>query len=808
MVYLLQQELFHAAEMVLTTMTIQTLPKVRYLVAVFVSALNLCAGVEATAGDWQARWIGPADAAPADRRNSWYCFRKTLEVPESPKTFPVRIACDSKYWLWVNGKQVVSEGGLKRGPTPTGTYFDVVDLAPHLKAGDNTIALLLWHFGKPGFSHNDSGKVGLIIEGASSNLTLQTDSTWRVLRYAAFKDANDPAPNYRLPEGNIQFDARKAISDWQTTASVTDWPSATEYGRPPGAPWGELTERPILQWKDYGLRDYVATIDTTADKLPQGNPTSNLERTATNVAVQAQRKPQDSRHVLVGKLPYNAQVHPYLSIAAPAGLKIDIQSDLISNGRDNFLRAEYITREGEQEFECPGWINGHEIRYFLPEGVRIRAVKFRETGYNAEFVGKFACDDARLNALWQKARRTLYVTMRDNYMDCPDRERGQWWGDAVNEIGEAFYVLDAANGPKLARKAMLELMAFQRVDKTIYSPVPAGITSNGVRKDLHDGSWSSELPVQMLASVGHYGFWSYYLYTDDKDTARKVYPGVRDYLSVWSWDEHGLVKHRAGDWDWTDWGENIDEAVTDSAWMYLALRGAAELGEALGKSEDVAGYRKLMQQIEATFNRTFWQGKFYRSSAYRGLTDDRANALAVVAGLASPDYYPAITRFLQTNLNASPYMEKYVLEALYLMQQPEAAVTRMKQRYGSMIDAPETTLWENFARPGSSEPGSGTYNHAWSGGPLTMMQQYIAGIAPTEPGFKRFSVKPQLGPLKFAQTTVPTLHGNIDFSITRNAANGFTVKLAVPEGTKADVEIGKFKKTFDAGSHSFEVSGG
>ncbi|MFR7465122.1 MAG: hypothetical protein ACLUVG_09725 [Phocaeicola vulgatus] len=30
--------------------------------------------------------------------------------------------------------------------------------------------------------------------------------------------------------------------------------------------------------------------------------------------------------------------------------------------------------------------------------------------------------------MWEKSQRTLYITMRDTYMDCPDRERAQWWG--------------------------------------------------------------------------------------------------------------------------------------------------------------------------------------------------------------------------------------------------------------------------------------------------------------------------------------------------------------------------------------------
>jgi hypothetical protein len=407
--------------------------------------------------------------------------------------------------------------------------------------------------------------------------------------------------------------------------------------------------------------------------------------------------------------------------------------------------------------------------------------------------------------LWEKSRRTLYVTMRDTYMDCPERERAQWWGDAVNEIGEAFYVFDATNGPKLAQKGILELIAYQRHDKTIYSPVPAGVPPNDERNNLGDGTWNRELPRQMLASVGYYGFWSYYQYTGDVDTIRKVYPGVRDYLSVWKHDTRGLAVHRTGEWDWTDWGKNMDVAVLESAWLHLALRGARHMALLLGERDDAREFEKRMRKIESAYNKTFWQGSFYRSPSHEGETDDRANALAVVAGLAKPDYYPAITKFLETTMHASPYMEKYVLEALFLMKKPYEGVSRILDRYNPMIDAKVSTLWENFARPGSDEPGSGTYNHAWSGGPLTMMHQYIAGVEPIEPGFKRFSIKPQLGPLQWVKTSVPTPFGDIKVDINRSGTDTMKVQLTVPAKTTADVTIGKKTKSFKGGQHSWSA---
>ena len=72
---------------------------------------------------------------------------------------------------------------------------------------------------------------------------------------------------------------------------------------------------------------------------------------------------------------------------------------------------------------------------------KVLEVKFRETDTMPNSQGLFSCDDPFMNELWKRSARTLYVTMRDTYMDCPDRERAQWWGDAVNELGEAFYAL-------------------------------------------------------------------------------------------------------------------------------------------------------------------------------------------------------------------------------------------------------------------------------------------------------------------------------------------------------------------------------
>ena len=78
-------------------------------------------------------------------------------------------------------------------------------------------------------------------------------------------------------------------------------------------------------------------------------------------------------------------------------------------------------------------------------------------------------------------------------------------------------------------------------------------------------------------------------------------------------------------------------------------------------------------------------------------------------------------------------MEKYVLEALYIMGYEDFALKRMKERFSKMVlDPYYTTLWEGWGI-GAEGYGGGTTNHAWSGGGLTLLYQYAAGVSPAAP---------------------------------------------------------------------------
>jgi alpha-L-rhamnosidase len=669
--------------------------------------------------NWQAQWIGESGPSIA---NTFQRYRCQFHLDAVPAKIIAAIATDSKYWLWINGRPVVLEGQLKRGPTPNDTYYDEVDIKPYLQTGRNTIAILVWYWGKDGFCHKSSGKSGLLFEAIAGGTLIQSDEQWKTASHHSYQNSLPPHPNFRLPEHNIRYDARLDNEDWiQPGYDDALWKNAAILAKADAAPWNRLWKRPVPLWHNSELLNYENTFSGSDEKK-------------------------------IMKLPKNILVTPYFKIEAPAGLLVDVRTDNYYGGSEPNVRTEYITREGVQQFETPAFMNGHEVIYHFPRGVKILELKYRETKYNTNQAGSFSCSDAFLNTLWNKSFTTLLVNMRDGIQDSPDRERAQWWGDIAIVLEEIFYSCDS-NGIAAIKKAISNLVEWQKPGGELFSPIPAG-------------NWDKELPAQMLAAVGKYGIWKYIEHSGDTAMIRYVYPFIKKYMALWRLKEQGLVQHRTGGWDWHDWGDKVDVPLLDNAWYYMALDACSKMATGLKMYDEAAGYQKQMQSIAASFQKYFWKGNRFASDEYAFYADDRGNGLAVCAGLVSKEQWRQLKPVLDTTFHAGPYLEKYILESYFLMQDAAAGLARMKTRYEKMVNHPTiTTLWEGW-EIGSSTYGGGTYNHGWTGGPLSLMSAYVAGIRPAALGYGHYIIQPQLGALTRVSGSVLTARGFIKMNLT------------------------------------------
>jgi hypothetical protein len=696
-----------------------------------------------------ANWIWSSSAGPA---NTWIAFRKKFTLPAKPATALTKIAAENKYWLYVNNQLVVKDGGLDVRPDLVNTYYDEVDIAPYLQAGENTIAVLVWYKGgQSGYSHRVVGNGGLLFDAGS---LLVSDNTWKYKVHPSFGATTQLILNgqdYKWVAFPVSYNAANELSGW-TTAAYNDaaWTAAVNKGLPPATPWNGLVARGIPFWREAELSNYQNAIPASI--------TANTSITGT-----------------VGT---NIQLRPYLHVNAPAGVKIKI----IVN---RHYWQEYITKAGDQEFECLPWQNSsnHTVTYEFTNvtgTVQIISLKYRETSYNADIIGQFTSSDASLNTLWTKSKNTSKVCMRDVYYDCPDRERGQWWGDVSEQILYSLYVYDTSVN-KLTRKAFRELMHTQKGNGSLYTTAPGT---------------SFHLPDQNLAAVAM--LWKYYMYSGDRPLLQELYPQIKKYVQFCaaSCNADGMILLQNDAWNWLDWGSNLGPVTVGSAntifnALYISvLETAINTAGLLGQSADVTYYQGLQTRVKNNFNNYFWNSSLraYVFSNQSTLIDDRSNAWALLTGLANDAQKAGALSVLKNRNDAGPYQEMYIEEAMF-KQDPAATVTRMKNRFTPMINSWSSTLWEDFTES-NSNAGYSSNNHAWSAGPLYIMSAYLLGIRPTQAAYTEFTFAPQPGGVTQFSGVIPSAKGNITASFSLGSGS-FTQNLTSPSGTTAIVSVPK-----------------
>ena len=140
-----------------------------------------------------------------------------------------------------------------------------------------------------------------------------------------------------------------------------------------------------------------------------------------------------------------------------------------------------------------------------------------------------------------------------------------------------------------------------------------------------------------------------------------------------------------------------------------------------------------LAQIKSTFDSRFWRDGYYMSDQVTQ-PDDRANAMAVNAGLADRAKWPAIyDNVLTKKTYASCFFDRWVFEALCTMGRQDYALLRMYERYKTMIPCSFTTLWEHYDRWWASridafDEGS-SLNHGWNPPAIILSQSMLSSAS-------------------------------------------------------------------------------
>ncbi len=291
-------------------------------------------------------------------------------------------------------------------------------------------------------------------------------------------------------------------------------------------------------------------------------------------------------------------------LLAPAGVQVDIyaveyirEDGVIQHTDDNHNGLRYVTRAGLNSFTSLKRRAGRYLFITLRGAtapLQLRLVRVIELTYPVEQGAFFDCSDARLERIWQIARRTLKLCMEDTFTDCPLYEQTGWVGDARNE---ALFALDTFGSADIVLRGLR--LAAQSLERY---PLVGGQVPSG---------WDMLLPAWSF--LWGIGVWDYYFYTGDRAALEELWPAVVRQLQGAEklLDERGLFSGKFWNmFDWTPVDDHHETVLHNSLLLIGAVEAAIKASGALGVSDAateswLAGLRaRLVEAVERTWDET------------------------------------------------------------------------------------------------------------------------------------------------------------------------------------------------------------
>ena len=378
--------------------------------------------------------------------------------------------------------------------------------------------------------------------------------------------------------------------------------------------------------------------------------------------------------------------------------------------------------------------------------VPVRAIRAVSRYRDIPWLGSFKCDDERINKIWETGAYTVHLNMQDYLWDGIKRDRLVWIGDMHPEV---MTVNTVFGNHDVVRKSLDYVR-----DKT-----PASSWMNGI----------CSYSLWWIIIQNHL-----YWYYGDKEylSAQKAYLTelLRNVIKNVDGNKENYKEGRFIDWPTND---NPD-AIHAGLQAHVAARLKTYVPDHKGNKEAAA----LL--------------------AIEGMLDGK-KAHDIIVRDGAKDF--------------TSFMGYYMLEALAKNGSYADAIDLISQYWGKMLDLGATTFWEDFNYEDSKNAAridefvpegkfdihadGGAYCyvglrhsfcHGWASGPTAWLSQYILGVEPAEPGFRKVRIKPHLGNLKWVEGSFPTPYGVIHVTHSRRPDGQISSKVELPEEVELSEE--------------------
>ena len=384
----------------------------------------------------------------------------------------------------------------------------------------------------------------------------------------------------------------------------------------------------------------------------------------------------------------------------------------------------------------------------------------------------FKCSDERLNRIWDLCKYTIKATTFAGVYVDGERERIPYEADAyLNQLGH--YAVDREYA--LARYSHEYLLAHP--------------------------TWPTEWKHHSILMA-----WADYLYTGNRESLVRNYDQLKTKTLESRARADGLLQSNRQqitrddivDWPAAERDGFVHTPVNAvvNAFYYRALCLMSKIAAALDKLDDVQRYDRMANQVRESFNKALFDVNrgIYVDGEGTDHASQHTNLFALAFGLVPDERKPAVVDFVKSHgMACSVYGAQYLLEALYESGEAEHGFNLMttsgERGWLHMLDMGSTmTLeaWDMKFKPNLD------WNHAWGTPPLNIISRYVIGVRPLEPGFAKVIVQPQLGPLDWAEATVPTIRGPIQVRYDRHNSGKFEAKISLPANMTARIGLPQY----------------
>ncbi|MBP5504587.1 MAG: alpha-L-rhamnosidase N-terminal domain-containing protein [Bacteroidales bacterium] len=381
----------------------------------------------------------------------------------------------------------------------------------------------------------------------------------------------------------------------------------------------------------------------------------------------------------------------------------------------------------------------------------------------------------KIDKIW---RRSMLDNMHGGVpTDCPHRERIGYTGDGQ---AVAPTTMMAMGADAFYNKWIRDIREAQKPDGYVANSAP----------------WQPEAGggIPWGASINMIPFDFYWEYGDLR-LLKECYKPMADqtrWMTTWVDPATGVMESRSGHY-FKDLGEWVpayglpSNALVHTWFLWACADRTAKTAAILGDAEGEAYFTELRDKTAEAFHRAFYNpetGSYGKDGSNvfalaMGVPADREQKVvdALVANIAEHDNH------LHTGFVGFRYLCEMLVKHGHADLAYEIINKRDYPSFGWWIEQGATVTWEQWN-------GDFSHNHPFMGGGIRWFYRDLAGLEPTEPGYRTFEIRPTvvdgLNWVKFTKEC-PYGHIGIDWNVTVGGA--FTLKCEVPVGTVATVYV-------------------